>query len=110
MKKFFYVVLMAMVVMMTACQQSKEDYIKEFENFVEEVSEECADYTEAQWKEVAEEFELLVKKAEKFQDMTAEDKLELAKLQAKYAGIQAKKGIDKFIDGVKDVLGGKKDK
>lgn len=110
MKKFFYVVLMAMVVMMTACQQSKEDYIKEFENFVEEVSEECADYTEAQWKEVAEEFELLVKKAEKFQDMTAEDKLELAKLQAKYAGIQAKKGIDKVIDGVKDFLGGKKDK
>ena len=110
MKKFFYMVLMAMAVMMTACQQSKQDYIKEFENFVEEVSEECEDYTEEQWKEVAEEFELLVKKAEKFQDLTAEDKLELAKVQAKYAGIQAKKGIDKVIDRVKDFFGGKKDK
>ena len=110
MKKFCYMVLMAMVVMMTACQQSKQDYIKEFENFVEEVYEECEDYTEEQWKEVAEEFELLVKKAEKFQDLTAEDKLELAKVQAKYAGIQAKKGIDKVIDGVKDFFGGKKDK
>ena len=110
MKKIFYVALMAMIVMMTSCQQTKEDYIKEFEDFVEEVSEECADYTEEQWKEVAEEFELLVKKAEKYQDLTAEEKLELAKVQAKYAGLQAKKGIDKVIDGVKDLFGGKKEK
>ena len=110
MKKIFYVALMAMIVMMTSCQQTKEGYIKEFEDFVEEVSEECADYTEEQWKEVAEEFELLVKKAEKYQDLTAEEKLELAKVQAKYAGLQAKKGIDKVIDGVKDLFGGKKDK
>ena len=110
MKKMFYVVLMAMMVVITACQQTKEDYIKEFENFVEEVSEECAEYTEEQWEDVAEEFELLVKKAEKYQDLTTEDKLELAKVQAKYAGLQAKKGIDKVIDGVKDLFGGKKEK
>ena len=110
MKKIFCVALMAMVVMMTACQQSKEDYIKEFESFVEEIAEECADYTEEQWEDVAEDFELLVKKAEKYQDLTTEDKLELAKVQAKYAGLQAKKGIDKVIDGVKELFGGKKDK
>ena len=109
MKKMLYVALMAMVVMMTACQQSKEDYIKEFENFVEEVAEECTEYTEEQWEDVAEEFELLVKKAEKYQDLTVEEKMELAKVQAKYAGLQAKKGIDKVIDGVKDLFGGNKD-
>lgn len=110
MKKMFYVALMAMVVMLAACQQSKEDYIKEFENFVEEVAEECTEYTEEQWEDVAEEFELLVKKAEKYQDLTVEEKMELATVQAKYAGLQAKKGIDKVIDGVKDLFGGKKDK
>ena len=110
MKKMFYVALMAMMVMMTACQQSKEDYIKEFENFIEEVSEECEDYTEEQWEEVTKEFESLVKKAEEYQDLTTEEKLELAKVQAKYAGLQAKKGIDKVIDGVKDLFGGKKNK
>ena len=110
MKKMFYMALVAMMVMMTACQQTKEDYIKEFENFVEEVSEECAEYTEEQWEDVAEEFELLIKKAEKYQDLTTEDKLELAKVQAKYAGLQAKKGIDKVIDGVKELFGGKKEK
>ena len=110
MKKMFYVALMAIVVMLTACQQSKEDYIKEFENFVEEVAEECTEYTEEQWEDVAEEFELLVKKAEKYQDLTVEEKMELATVQAKYAGLQAKKGIDKVIDGVKDLFGGKKDK
>ena len=82
MKKMFYVALMAMVVMLTACQQSKEDYIKEFENFVEEVAEECTEYTEEQWEDVAEEFELLVKKAEKYQDLTVEEKMELATVQA----------------------------
>ena len=110
MKKIFYVTLMAVMVMMTACQQTKEDYIKEFESFVEEVSEECEEYTEEQWEEVTKEFESLVKKAEEYQDLTTEEKLELAKVQAKYAGLQAKKDIDKVIDGVKDLFGGKKDK
>ena len=71
MKKLFYVALMAMMVMMTACQQSKEDYIKEFKSFVEEVSEECEDYTEADWEDAAKEFEALVKKAEQYEDITA---------------------------------------
>ena len=110
MKKILYVAILAIMVMMTACQQSKEDYIKEFEEFVEEVAEECADYTEEQWEDVSKEFEALVKKAEKYEDLTTEEKLELAKTQAKYAGIQAKKGINKVIDGVKDLFGGKKEK
>ena len=110
MKKIFYVALMAMMVMMTACQQSKEDYIKEFKSFVNEVSEESAEYTEADWEDAAKEFEALVKQAEKYEDLTAEEAMELAAVQAKYAGLQAKKGINKVIDGVKDLFGGKKDK
>lgn len=110
MKKMFYIVLMAMMVMMTACQQSKESYMKEFKSFVEEVSEECEEYTEEQWEDVAKEFEALVKKAEKYEDLSTEDKLELAKVQAQYAGLQAKKGINKVIDSVKDFFGGKKEK
>ena len=109
MKKIFYVALMAMMVIMTACQQSKEDYIKEFKLFVEEVSEEYAEYTEEQWEDVAKEFEALVKQAEQYEDMTQEEKIELAKAQAKYAGIEAKKGLNKFVDGVKDLFGGKKE-
>jgi outer membrane protein assembly factor BamD (BamD/ComL family) len=110
MKKMFYLVFVAMMVMMTACQQSKEDYIKEFKSFVHEVSEECADYTDAQWENAAKEFEALVKQAEKYEDLTTEETLELAAIQAQYAGIQAKKGINKVIDGVKDLFGGKKNK
>ena len=110
MKKFFYLALAVMMIMMTACQQSKEDYIKEFKSFVNEVSEECADYTDAQWENAAKEFEALVKQAEKYEDLTVEETLELAAIQAQYAGIQAKKGINKVIDGVKDLFGGKKNK
>ena len=110
MKKFLYGVLMAVLVMMTACQQSKEDYIKEFKSFVNEVSEECADYTEEQWEDTIAEFEALVKQAEQYEDMTTEETLELAAAQTEFAGLQAKKGINKVIDGVKDLFGGKKDK
>ena len=84
MKKIFYVTLMAVMVMMTACQQTKEDYIKEFEALAEQ--------------------------AKQYEDLTAEEMVEIAAIQAKYAGIQAKKGINKVIDGVKDLFGGKKDK
>ena len=110
MKKFFYVALMAMMVMMTACQQSKEDYIKEFKSFVTEVSEDCAEYTDADWEKAVKEFESLVKQAEQYEDITTEEAVELATVQAKFAGLKAKKGINKVIDGVKDLFGGKKDK
>ena len=110
MKKLFYVALMAVMVMMTACQQSKEDYIKEFKSFVTEVSEECGDYTDADWEKAAKEFEALVKQAEQYEDITTEEAVELAAVQAKFAGLKAKKGINKVIDGVKELFGGKKDK
>ena len=110
MKKIFYVALMAMMVMMTACQQSKEDYIKEFKSFVNEVSEDCSEYSDADWEMAAKEFESLVKQAEKYEDITTEEAVELAAVQAKFAGLKAKKGINKVIDGVKDLFGGKKDK
>ena len=110
MKKIFYVALMAMMVMMTACQQSKEDYIKEFKSFVNEVSEDCSEYTDTDWEKAAKEFESLVKQAEKYEDITTEEAVELAAVQAKFAGLKAKKGINKVIDGVKDLFGGKKDK
>ena len=110
MKKIFYMVLMAMMVMMTACQQSKEDYIKEFKSFVTEVSEDCAEYTDADWEKVVKEFESVVKQAEQYEDITTEEAVELATVQAKFAGLKAKKVINKVIDGVKDLFGGKKDK
>ena len=110
MKKMFYMVLMAMMVMMTACQQSKEDYIKEFKSFVNEVSEECADYNDADWDKAVKEFEALVKQAEQYEDITAEEAVELAATQAKFASMKAKKNINKVIDGVKDLFGGKKEK
>ena len=110
MKKMFYVALMAMMVMMTACQQSKEDYIKEFKSFVNEVSEDCTDYTDADWDKAVKEFEALVKQAEQYEDITTEEAVELAAVQAKFAGLKAKSGINKVIDGVKDLFGGKKNK
>ena len=108
MKKIFYVTLMAMMIMMTACQQTKENYIKEFKSFVNEISEDCENYTDADWEKATKEFEILVKQAEKYEDLTTEEKLDLAGIQAQYEGLKATNGINKVIDGVKDLFGGKK--
>ena len=52
----------------------------------------------------------MVKQAEKYEDITTEEAVELAAVQAKFAGLKAKKGINKVIEGVKDLFGGNKDK
>ena len=52
----------------------------------------------------------MVKQAEQYEDITTEEAVELAAVQAKFAGLKAKSGINKVIDGVKDLFGGKKDK
>ena len=47
---------------------------------VEELSEECADYTEEQWEDASKEFKALVKKAEKYEDFTTEEKLDFSSI------------------------------
>ena len=42
--------------------------------------------------------------------ITTEEAVELAAVQAKFTGLKAKSGINKVIDGVKDLFGGKKNK
>ena len=51
--------------------------------------------------------EMLLKKSG---SLTTEEAVELASVQAKFASVKAKKNINKVIDGVKDLFGGKKDK
>ena len=75
--------------------------------------EDLKDTMKKEFKEAldaAKEFEALVKQAEKYEDLTTEEKLEIAAIQAQYAGIQANKGINMVIDDVKDLFCGKKNK
>ena len=56
MKKFF--VIAALAFLMVACAPStKEEYLEEYKEFIEEVSEKAKTYSETDWAEKTEEFE-----------------------------------------------------
>lgn len=104
-------VLMACLAMilMVSCQ-TKDSYLKDFNAFVEDVKAESAEYTEEDWQKVDDKFtkfstELYTKFEE---ELSVEEKAEIVKLQAVYAGVKVKSGVknaakkvDKFLDGLK---------
>ena len=88
MKKVLFMLLVMFA--LSACQ-SKDSYVKEFSDFVDKVEMEAALYAK---------FE---------EELSADEKAEIIKLQATYAGLKMKAGVkdaakkvDKFLDGLKE--------
>ena len=95
---------------LSACQ-SKDSYVKEFSDFVDKVEMEAADYTDKDWKKADLKFsDLSTNLYAKFEEeLNADEKAEIIKLQATYAGLKMKAGVkdaakkvDKFLDGLKE--------
>lgn len=108
MKKILMLVLISFC--LSACQ-TKDSYIEDFKEFVENVKDEMKDYTENDWKEIDEKFkDLSTIQYNKFEgELSDEEKAEVAKLQATYVGLKLKTGVrdvskrvDKFLDGIKE--------
>ncbi len=105
MKKVLFMLLVMFA--LSACQ-SKDSYVKEFSDFVEM---EAADYTDKDWKKADLKFsDLSTDLYAKFEEeLNADEKAEIIKLQATYAGLKMKAGVkdaakkvDKFLDGLKE--------
>ena len=86
---------------MSSCQQSTEDYVKEVKNFVEGVVEDVDELSEEDWEGLDKKFEKLIKKADKFEEFTTEQSMELVKLQGQYAGVKVKSGAKSMMKGLK---------
>ena len=104
MKKVLFMLLVMFA--LSACQ-SKDSYVKEFSDFVDKVEMEAADYTDKDWKKADLKFSDLSAKFE--EELNADEKAEIIKLQATYAGLKMKAGVkdaakkvDKFLDGLKE--------
>lgn len=108
MKKF----LLMMLVMFTlsACQ-SKDSYVKDFADFVDEVEMSASNFSEKDWEKADKKIEHyatdLYKKYE--EELSADEKGEIIKLQGTYAGLKLKYGMkdaakkmNKFLDGLKE--------
>ena len=103
MKKVLFMLLVMFA--LSACQ-SKDSYVKEFSDFVDKVEMEAADYTDKDWKNSDLSTDLYAKFEE---ELNADEKAEIIKLQATYAGLKMKAGVkdaakkvDKFLDGLKE--------
>ena len=103
MKKVLFMLLVMFA--LSACQ-SKDSYVKEFSDFVDKVEMEAADYTDKDWKFSDLSTNLYAKFEE---ELSADEKAEIIKLQATYAGLKMKAGVkdaakkvDKFLDGLKE--------
>ena len=101
MKKVLFMLLVMFA--LSACQ-SKDSYVKEFSDFVDKVEMEA-------WKKADLKFsDLSTDIYAKFEEeLNADEKAEIIKLQATYAGLKMKAGVkdaakkvDKFLDGLKE--------
>ena len=94
------VLFMLLVMFALSASQSKDSYVKEF-----------TDYTDKDWKKADLKFsDLSTNLYAKFEEeLSADEKAEIIKLQATYAGLKMKAGVkdaakkvDKFLDGLKE--------
>ncbi|MCF0207289.1 MAG: hypothetical protein HUK15_07665 [Bacteroidales bacterium] len=105
-------VLSSMILLFGCSNLAKKDmFLKSFENFVNEVSNECANYTDADWDEADMEYKNFVdvECPKYYKIMTDEDKSKVGQLKGRYAALQAKRTLNGLLDGVKgffDELGG----
>lgn len=106
MKKVLFMLLVMFA--LSACQ-SKDSYVKEFSDFVDKVEMEAADYTDKDWKKADLKFSDLSTNPKFEEELSADEKAEIIKLQATYAGLKMKAGVkdaakkvDKFLDGLKE--------
>lgn len=106
MKKLTYLLLLALSISLTACQQTKKGVIADINHLIETIDEDGAEYTEKQWEKANQKFEDLCEEAEDLKDWSAEETAELAKAKAKYLGVQLKKNSEKAAKSAGKALEG----
>lgn len=85
MKKLIVGLMVGLGILLLDACQSKTTRIDDLRNFVEQLSEDCEDYTAEQWEKANDEFSQLLDKINSYDDLTKEELEEVARLQGQYA-------------------------
>ena len=85
MKKLIVGLMVGLGILLLDACQSKTSRIDDLRNFVEQLSEDCEDYTAEQWEKANDEFSQLLDKISSYDDLTKEELEEVARLQGQYA-------------------------
>lgn len=108
MKKLFF--LLFLLVAVTACGQTKQSYLADFEKFVNDIKHSAEQYKDSDWVKADHQFADFKETYKKHSnELTAAEKTEIAKLDSAYTALKIKKvgnemkeGIDDTIEKVKD--------
>ena len=85
MKKLIVGLMVGLGILLLDACQSKTSRIDDLRNFVEQLSEDCEDYTAEQWEKANDEFSQLLDKINSYDDLTKEELEEVVRLQGQYA-------------------------
>lgn len=88
----------------TSCSPTKESYLSNFKDFVENVKDNCENYTEEDWEKVNAKYDdyttaFYQKFDTKFTDA---EKAEITKLKTMFATLKLKSKVNKIKDSVKE--------
>lgn len=94
------------VLLFTACSPSKTSYLSNFKDFVENVKDNCQNYTEEDWAKINAKYdEYTATFDEKFnKDFTDAEKAEVTKLKSMFATLKLKSKVNKVKENVKNTF------
>lgn len=94
------------VLLFTACSPSKTSYLSNFKDFVENVKDNCQNYTEEDWAKINAKYdEYTATFDEKYnKDFTDAEKAEVTKLKSMFATLQLKSKVNKVKENVKNTF------
>lgn len=111
-KIYIVVVFFLFTLLVFGCfQYSKEDYLKDFDQWVTQVETNSPNYTNQEWEEADSQYQLYaVQLYEKvYEDLDFYDQQNIGKLKIRYRNLKLKNDIDNIIqfveDGVQQTIG-----
>lgn len=92
--KSILLVAVLMLFVFNSCADSKDSYIKKFDKFIENVKNDCSNYTEVDWEKADKTFkDLTDTQYQKFRaELSEDDLITVTKLKASYVSLQLKRG------------------
>ncbi len=98
------ILLITLVVAFLSSCQTKESYISSLNEFIEDVKNDCANYTDKDWERADKKLEKLTKETYKefAEELSFEEKKEVAKCQTAYAAMKAKAGIKNMSKNIEE--------
>lgn len=97
--KLFFLIATFSLFILTGCSETKEDYVKDFGEFIEKVNKDSKDYSEDKWKKADAQFkEFSETKYKKYSsELTASELVEITKYKASYMTIRGVNSLKKVF-------------